>query len=152
MVVILLIIHLLLAVALLGALTHQAFGVLWPVRARATNFIARFRATQGAAYVNAIIVLYCLTVLLGAIIYPVYRITARVFMESLRMFPHVGSFELKEHVVTLGLGLLPAYWWLWKEPQNDRRSSARVVVTVMLAIIVWYAFLVGHVLNNVKGL
>jgi hypothetical protein len=148
--VLLLIIHLLFAVALIGAVTHQAVGAVWPAR-RAANFVDRFRATQGAIYVNAIIVLYLVTASIGAVIYPIYRIGARVFMESLRMYPYVGSFELKEHVVAIGAGLLPAYWWLWKDPQNKERTSARVIVTVMLAGIVWYAFLVGHILNNIKG-
>jgi hypothetical protein len=43
-----LIIHGLLAVALLGALTHQAMSVLSPVRqaARGAGFVTRFRAVQ----------------------------------------------------------------------------------------------------------
>src|SRR5215475_2918924 len=27
----------------------------------------------------------------------------------------VGSFELNEHVVTMGLGLPPAYWYFWQQ-------------------------------------
>jgi hypothetical protein len=152
MTVIFLIMHMLLAVALIGALTHQTVGALWPVRAPADNFVARFRATKGSAYVNAIVFLYAATALMGVILYPAYRIGARVFMESLRMYPYVGSFELKEHLIAIGLGLLPAYCWLWKEPQASEHRASRVIVTTMLAVIVWYGFLVGHILNNVKGL
>ena len=56
---ILFIIHALLAVALLGALTHQAMSVLMPVRqgAAAGNFVTRFRAVQGAGYATAVCVL-----------------------------------------------------------------------------------------------
>src|SRR5262245_45360617 len=45
-------VHALLAVALLGAITHQAASVLMPVRqaAGAPGFVTRFRAVQGAAY------------------------------------------------------------------------------------------------------
>ena len=48
---ILFIVHALLAVALLGALSHQALSVLMPVRqgAGAGGFVTRFRAVQGAA-------------------------------------------------------------------------------------------------------
>ena len=55
---ILFIIHALLAVALLGALTHQAMSVLMPVRqgAAAGNFVTRFRAVQGAGYATAVCV------------------------------------------------------------------------------------------------
>ncbi|MPZ55407.1 MAG: hypothetical protein GEU91_02690 [Rhizobiales bacterium] len=51
---ILFIIHALLAVALLGALTHQALSVLMPVRqvAGAGGFVTCFRAVQGAGYAH----------------------------------------------------------------------------------------------------
>ena len=52
------IVHGLLAVALLGALTHQAMSVLVAGRGRdAGTFVTRFRAVQGAAYATAICVL-----------------------------------------------------------------------------------------------
>src|SRR5438270_8758537 len=47
----LLIIHGLLAVALLGAVTHQAAALWWPVRAPAGSFVTRFRAVPSVSYV-----------------------------------------------------------------------------------------------------
>ena len=52
----LLIIHGLLAVALLGAITHQAVSAWMPVRSKAGNFVTRFRAVPSTSYVTAIIV------------------------------------------------------------------------------------------------
>ena len=52
----LLIIHGLLAVALLGAITDQAVSVWMPVRSKAGNFVTRFRAVPSTSYVMAIIV------------------------------------------------------------------------------------------------
>jgi hypothetical protein len=150
-VIYLLLVHMLLAVALIGAVTHQTLGVVAPVRRPAGGFFGRFRAVNGAGYVNAIVVLYLLTASAGLIIYPSYRLGARVFMEELRMFPRVGSFELKEHLIALGLGLLPAYWWAWQPEQNDRVLTRRAL-TVILAVFVWYAFLIGHLLNNTRGI
>src|SRR6267142_1761310 len=49
----LLIIHGLLALALLGAITHQAVALWWPVRVSAGSFIARFRAVPSTSYVTA---------------------------------------------------------------------------------------------------
>jgi len=146
-----LMVHMLLAVALLGAVTHQSLGVLAPVHTTAGSFFGRFRAVNGAHYVNAIVVLYVLTACLGLIIYPNYRLGARVVMEQLHMFKRVGSFELKEHIIALGLGLLPAYWWTWQPAQSAQRL-ARQVLTVVLAVFVWYGFLIGHFLNNVQGI
>ncbi len=71
---ILFIIHALFAVALLGALTHQAVSVLMPVRQPAGGFMTRFRAVQGAGYATAICVLWVITFLMGAWIYVKYRV------------------------------------------------------------------------------
>ena len=81
---ILLIVHGLLAIALLGAITHQAVSVAMPVRHAATpgGFVTRFRSVQGAGYATAICVLYILTFIMGAWIYTKYRIYIRVAIEQ----------------------------------------------------------------------
>ena len=65
---IVLIIHALLAVATLGALTHQAMSVAMPARQIATpaGFVTRFRAVYGAGYATAVCVLWVATFILGA--------------------------------------------------------------------------------------
>jgi hypothetical protein len=60
-------------------------------------------------------------------------------------------FDLKEHIASIGLGLLPIYWFFWKNARNAEYDSARKWLTVVLAVMVWYMFLVGHILNNVRG-
>jgi hypothetical protein len=147
----LLIIHGLLAVALLGAVTHQAVALWWPVRAPAGSFVARFRAVPSVSYVWAIIVLYVVTFILGAWIYTQYRFTARLALEQLRFFKTVGVFELKEHVATIGLILLPAYWAFWRRPLSADYAGARKQVTLLLALLVWANFLIGHIANNARG-
>ena len=147
----LLIIHGLLAVALLGAITHQAVAVWMPVRAKTGNFVTRFRAVPSTSYVVAIIVLYVGTVVMGAWIYTQYRFTSRLALEQLRFFKTVGAFEMKEHVATIGLIVLPAYWAFWRQPLADDYAGARKSVTLLLAIIVWANFLIGHIANNARG-
>jgi hypothetical protein len=144
----LLIAHGLLAVALLGAITHQAASAWLPV-AKPVGFVDRFRAVPGTSYVNAIIVLYLLTFLLGGIIYATYRIEARIVVEQLGLWAQSGSFELKEHFAAVGLAVLPAYWYYWHRPEGHVRT--RNMLTVILAFIVWWNFLVGHILNNIRG-
>lgn len=148
---ILLIIHGLAAIALLGALTHQAASVLWPVRAPAGNFVSRFRAVQGAGYATAVCVLWVFTFIMGAWIYTKYRIYVRIPLEELGYWKTVGFFDFKEHMVTIGLGMLPVYWFFWKHPRATEYDSARRWLTVVLALICWFVFLVGHVLNNARG-
>jgi hypothetical protein len=145
---VLLIVHGLLAVALLGAITHQAASVLLPAQRPAGSFVGRFRAVPGPSYVNAIVVLYLVTAVLGGVLYTEYRVGVRTVVEQLGMWPAHGAFELKEHFASIGLGLLPAYWYFWRFPGEPR---TRTVLTAFLALIVWWNFLVGHVLNNIRG-
>jgi len=141
----------LMAVTLLGALTHQAISVWWPVAKRTGGFVNNVRAVSSAIYSNAIIVLFLITASLGATIYPAYRLGVRVVLQDYHLPVPEGAFELKEHLVTIGLGLLPAYWYFWRRPLSPNFAGARVALTTILAVIVWWSFLVGHVLNNIRG-
>ncbi len=147
----LLILHGLAAVALLGAITHQAASVLAPARKPATSLAGRFRAVAGAPYANAVVVLYVISMILGGLIYPDYRIGIRGVLEELGLRAANGAFELKEHFVAVGLGMLPAYWLFWRQPLQDAHAGARRVITTMLAVIVWWGFLTGHIVNNIRG-
>jgi hypothetical protein len=147
---VLLIVHGLLAVALLGAITHQAMSACMPAPKPANSFTGRFRAVAGGAYTSAIIVLYLLTFLLGGIIYAEYRIEVRIAIEQLGYWWQSGSFEIKEHFAAIGLGILPAYAYYWRQPA-EAHGRTRAMLTGLLAFIVWWNFLVGHILNNVRG-
>lgn len=149
---ILLIVHGLLAVALLGALTHQAAAVLAPPRAGVGGgFVTHFRSVSGSRYAGAVCVLWILAFIFGAWIYTRYRFHVRVLMEQEHLWKTQGAFDVKEHIVTIGLGLLPAYWHFWKNARNPAYDSPRKWLTVVLAAICWYAFLAGHITNNVRG-
>ena len=147
----LLILHGLIAVALIGSITHQAFAACWPAKT-AGSFQASFRAVSGPRYTTVNIVLFLLSWLLGALIYPAYRLGVRPYLESARLSTINGSFELKEQFVAIGLGMLPLYWLVWRTPLDQRLAGARAAITAILCFIVWYSFLVGHILNNVRGL
>ncbi len=152
MITFLLIIHSLCAVTLIGAVTHQALSLWWPVKAGAQrNFVANARGVRSAVYSNAIIVLYLVTASLGAIIYPTYRIGIRPLLEQIHLNTPLGLFELKEHFVAIGAALLPAYWYYWRQPLAAEHAATRRILTLFLTLTVWWAFLVGHILNNIRG-
>lgn len=146
----LVIIHGLCAVALLGAVTHQALAVWWAARSPG-HFVQRFRAVPPAVYANAIAVLYLATFALGGWLYPEYRLNVRVALEQMELPMANGSFELKEHFAVMGLAMLPAYLVFWRQPQDSAHARTRAVLTALIACIVWWNFLVGHVLNNIRG-
>jgi len=147
----LLLAHGLMAFLLLGAITHQLIAVWAPFAAKPGHFLHRFRAVRAAGYVNAIVALYLATAVLGGTIYTFYRISARLTLERGHFWWTFGSFELKEHFIALGLAFLPAYWCYWKLP-GDEHARTRTILTTLLAFIVWYGFVVGHLANNVRGL
>jgi hypothetical protein len=89
--------------------------------------------------------------MLGGIIYADYRLEVRVVVEQLGLWSQNGAFELKEHFAAVGLGLLPAYWYYWGQPLAQEHARTRAALTTTLAFIVWWNFLVGHVLNNIRG-
>lgn len=148
----LLILHGLVAVALIGAITHQTLTTFAPLSTKPHSFFGRFRAMPGAGFTNAIVVLYSISTLLGAVVYLYFKVDIQPNLERDRHWHAMGFFDLKEDFVAIGLGVLPAYWFCWREPVNNAQDhQIRAALTLLLAFIVWWAFLVGHVMNNIGG-
>jgi hypothetical protein len=104
-----------------------------------------------ATFTAVVAGLYVAGVVLGAIIYPKYRLDVRVPFEDLGLAWAVGLFEVKEHFAGIGLALLPLYVWLWRPERLQSHRIDRIAVTAILGLIVWNDFLVGHMLNNIRG-
>jgi hypothetical protein len=147
----LLILHGLVAVALLGAITHQALATCAPSNAKPLSFFGRFRAVPGAGFTNAVVILYLISWLLGAVVYLFFKIDVQPGLERDRHWHALGFFDLKEDFVAIGLGVLPAYWICWRSPINGQSRQMRIALTLLLALIVWWGFLVGHIINNIGG-
>jgi hypothetical protein len=151
MATVLVIIHGLVAVALLGAITHQTLATWAPVGDQPATFFANFRAARPAAFANAIVVLYAVSAFLGAVLYLYFKIDIGPGLERDHHWQAIGFFDLKEDFVAIGAALLPAYWACWRRPLVDEPSRTRAALTTVLAFVVWWGFLVGHVLNNIMG-
>jgi hypothetical protein len=105
-----------------------------------------------AAFTNAIVVLYVVSALLGAVLYLRFRVAVRPDLERAGHWQALGLFELKEHFVAIGLALLPAYWIFLREERGDKPSpTPAAALTLILAFVVWWSFLTGHVLNDIRG-
>jgi hypothetical protein len=141
----------LVAVALLGAITHQTLAAWATVDVRSGSFVGRFRSVPSGSFANAIVVLYVVSALLGAILYLYFRVDVRPELERAGHWHVLGLFDLKEHFAALGLALLPAYWVCWRRPHADESAQTRTALTSILAFIVWWSFLTGHVTNNIMG-
>ena len=147
----LLILHGLVAVALIGAITHQALATCAPPNTKPHSFFGRFRAIPAARSANAIVVLYSSSWLLGAVVYLYFKIDIQPTLERDRHWYAMGFFDLKEDFVAIGLGVLPAYWFCWRGTDTSQHRHLRAALTGLLAFIVWWSFIVGHILNDIKG-
>lgn len=145
------ILHGLLAIALAGAITHQGLTV-WRKPAPASWFFDRFRAIPAARFANAIVVLYVLTFALGGSIYPRYVLDVKGAVIDSGMRTAVGVFQLKEHLAVIALGLLPVYWHFWRGVPLTEGLATRRFLTTFLLLVTWWNLIVGHVLNNIRGL
>lgn len=152
MIVALLILHSLVGVTLLGAITHQSVSLIRRGTAAGGSFIDRYRSVNQTTFTVAVVALFAGNVILGAIIYPSYRLDVRIPFEEMSLGWAIGLFELKEHFAGIGFGLLPAYAYIWQVGAFEDRRRDRLVITLILAVIVWWDFLVGHILNNLRGL
>src|SRR6478672_8924193 len=93
MAIALLILHGLVAVALLGAITHQAISAWVPAGSGPRSFVGRFRGVHAAAFTNAIVVLYVASILLGAVIYLFFKVDIQPSLERDRHWHVLGFFE-----------------------------------------------------------
>jgi hypothetical protein len=148
----LLILHGLIAFALLGAITHQTLAA-WALTGVASrgSFFGRFRAVPAAGYANAVVILYLCAAVLGAVVYLYFKVDIQPSLERDRHWHAMGLFDLKEDFVAIGSGLLPAYWICWRQPAAKDDYWTRLALTSVLAFIIWWGFLIGHVLNNIMG-
>jgi hypothetical protein len=90
------IVHGLVAVALLGAITHQTLAIWVPAGAKPGSFFARFRAVKSDAFANAVVVLYLLSAVLGAIVYLDFKVDIAPDLERDGHWLALGLFDLKE--------------------------------------------------------
>ena len=65
---VLLVLHGILAVFLLGAITHQTMGLFWPRQPGQTDFVANFRGVRPQIYAKAIVYMYVVEFIIGALL------------------------------------------------------------------------------------
>lgn len=142
----LLIVHLLLAAFALGAVTHHWWLLLRGDPPRAA--LARYAKWTAIGYPLAL--------LSGVLIYPSYNVLVRKPPIGVLEATHrwaVGLFEIKEHLGTLALVMLP--WILLSARGYDKLSGLErfnyLVGTWVFTIFVYYVFITGGLVTAVES-
>ena len=146
----LLFLHLCATIVLAGSMGHNLVLV---VRYCRGNFT---KQKVEKLYVRIAFWAYCVTFLLGALVYPTFRIRVRAeYLDEMR--PAVtGLFEVKEHWASIGLALILAYYVLSKylhpSVQRNRLLFLYVPLCFILNIVVLYLIYAGFYITTVKGI
>src|SRR5438876_12350191 len=88
----LLLIHALSSALLWGAMTHQALAVTWQGSPGA-GWWAALRSVRPERYVRAVMILFVFTLVLGAFLYPPFRVNVRAAYLDAHVPWGTGLFE-----------------------------------------------------------
>ena len=152
MITLLLILHGLTAVALLGAVSHQAASLFFRQTTPGGAFVSRYARVDAGRFTVPVIWLYLVVFVLGSVIYPAYRVDVRIPFVELGLLWAVGLFEIKEHAGGIGVFVLPLYAVAWRSAGDPSTLTDRRMITAFIAVVVWFDFIAGHLLNNIRGL
>ena len=142
----LLMVHLLLAAFALGAVTHHWWLLLR--RSVPPPLLARYAKWMAIGYPLALLV--------GVLIYPSYNVLVRKPPIGVLEATHrwaVGLFEIKEHLGTVALVMLP---WLVLSARRYAQLSRLervnyLVATWVFTIFVYYVFVTGGLVTAVQS-
>ena len=133
--IILLLVHLFTTFVLVGSMTHNLLFVVGYLRGKFGRVKLEWR------YVRASFWTYVITYVIGALIYPAFRVYIRGDFDS--QIPWAtGLFEVKEHWGAIGLALFFAYYFLRKnfKPEQEKEKLFLYVplcflLNIILALI-----------------
>lgn len=144
----LLLAHLFVTFVLAGSMTHGLLIVIGYLRGKFG------RQKLEWFYVRVSLWAYAIVYVLGALIYPAYRIYLRHNYFDKELKWATGLFEVKEHWGAVGLAMFFVYYFLRKsfQPAEEKdKLFLYVPLCLLLNVIVWYKIIVGCYLTVLKG-
>ncbi len=143
----LVVLHAVMAIALVGAATHHALIAIGYLR-------GVFKIRLARIYATTVAVTWLVTFVLGLLSYPTFRIAARALYLD-RYEPWASKlFELKEHSAALGIPLVLGALALSRvfDPKQDRvLARAYAAIVLLIAAIVWFDVFSGLAITLAKG-
>lgn len=142
----LLLVHLMLAVFTLGVVTHHGWLV---VRKRGG-------AASLSRYATWTAIAYPLALLVGILIYPTYNVHIRKpplgVLENSASWA-VGLFEIKEHVASIAIAMLPLLVLAarYYEKLDRLQRMTYMLATCLFTIFVYYTFIAGALVTTLRS-
>ena len=142
----LLVLHAACAVVTIGAATHHGWLLVRQLRGR------EVKPAQQRLHVAVLAIAYLTTFVLGALLYPAFRVYVRAAYFDTQVPLATGAFEIKEHWLALGLALLFIQVPLSRRLTSDDPLSSverRLFVAngLLLTAVVWLAMVTGFTLT-----
>jgi len=144
----LLLAHLFATFILVGSMTHNLLIIIDYLRGK----FGRQRLEW--LYIRVSLWAYIVVYIIGALIYPAYRIYIRHEYFDPQLPWATGLFEVKEHWGAVGLALLFVYYFLrksFKPSEEKEKLYLYVPLCFMLNLILWYKIIIGCYLTLLKG-
>jgi len=145
---VLLLAHLFATFVLVGSLTHNLLCVIGYLRGKFG------RAKLELQYARVALWSYVVVYVIGALIYPAYKIHLRCGYFDADLPWATGLFEVKEHWGAVALAFFFAYYFLRRsfEPGEEKNKLYLYVpLCFLLNVVVWYKTVVGCYLSLLKG-
>ncbi|OHB61442.1 MAG: hypothetical protein A2168_06480 [Planctomycetes bacterium RBG_13_50_24] len=144
----LLLVHLFVTFVLVGSMTHGLLIVISYLRGKFNRQKLEFFYTKVSLWS------YVIVYVIGAMIYPAYRIHIRHDYFDPQLPWATGLFEVKEHWGAVGLAMFFVFHLLRKDLRPaEEKDKLRLYVPLcfILNVIVWYKVVVGCYLTLLKG-
>jgi hypothetical protein len=144
----LLLAHLFATFVLVGSMTHNLLIVVKYLRGK-----FGWQKLEWL-YVRVSLWTYTIVYVIGALIYPAYRVYIRHDYFDPQLPWATGLFEAKEHWGAVGLAMFFVYYFLrknFKPAEEKDKLFLYVPLCLLLNIILWYKVVVGCYLTLLKG-
>lgn len=144
----LLLLHLFVTFVLVGCMTHNLLIVIGYIGGKFN------RQKLELYYTKISLWSYVIVYVIGALIYPAYRVYIRYNYFDPQLPWATGLFETKEHWAAVGLAMFFVYYLLRKNlrPAEEKdKLWFYVPLCFLLNIIIWYKVVAGCYLSLLKG-
>ena len=146
---ILLVVHLLISFALVGVVGHSVAYSIAYLKGRFTHFRTEYWLTFTS------VILYAAAFLVGALIYPVFRVRIRADYFDPDLPWATSLFEIKEHFAAVGFVLILSLFILrtMLTPEADKsKLRAYFVFWILMCVILVYQSLCGPYLVLLRSI